>query len=108
MSTQQPARLSRRVFVARVTASGAALGALSVLGCGGSEPEALTCTGAVDATALATRSALHYVDAATDPSKTCLACALYQGNAAACGTCGAVPGPIHPQGTCDAFAPKPA
>lgn len=108
MSTHQPPRLSRRIFLARVTASGAALGALGVLGCGGSEPEVLTCTGAVEPTAQATRSALHYVDASADPSKTCIACALYQGNAAACGTCGAVPGPIHPQGTCDAFAPKAA
>ena len=108
MSTNQPARLSRRVFLARVTASGAALGALGVLGCGGSEPEVLTCTGAVEPTAQATRSAQHYVDASADPSKLCVNCARYQGNAAACGTCGAVPRPIHPQGTCDAFAPKPA
>ena len=42
MSTHQPARLSRRVFLARVTASGAALGALlalAPLGCTSAEDE---------------------------------------------------------------------
>ena len=39
-------RLAARVV--RDSVEGAALGALSVLGCGGSEPEPLTCTGAVE------------------------------------------------------------
>ena len=72
--------------------------------CGSSELECPP--GALSADQRAARSTLHYRDLGTDATRQCLACALYVGNATACGTCPAVAGPIHPRGTCDAFAAR--
>ncbi len=102
------AKTSRRVFLARIAAGGAAIGVLQTLGCGGGGGDSFSCNENVDQAAQGTRSALQYRDASTDPNKKCIDCVLYTGNATACGTCSAVPGPIHPNGTCTAFAPKPA
>ncbi|MCB9602508.1 MAG: hypothetical protein H6721_24430 [Sandaracinus sp.] len=101
------AKQSRRVFLARIAAGGAAVGILQTLGCGGGG-DSFTCNDNVDQAARGTRTALQYVDTAADPNKKCIDCVLFTGNATACGTCSAVPGPIHPSGSCTAFAPKPA
>ena len=59
---------------------------------------------------VATRTSLAYVDKTPDPAKNCLNCALYTEpvGGAQCGGCTVVKGPIHPQGYCNVWAPKPA
>ncbi len=56
----------------------------------------------------ATRTGLQYVDKAADPSKHCNKCVLYSEpvGGSACGGCSVVKGPIAPEGSCTAFAPK--
>jgi len=50
-----------------------------------------------------------YVDLAPDASKKCALCVQYIPAAPnACGGCKVVKGPIHPDGTCKLFVPKPA
>ncbi len=97
---------SRRVFLARITAGGAALGVLQAVGCGGGD--SVSCDTNITPDARRTRTALRYVDVTSDASKRCISCTLYTGDATACGTCSAVPGPIHPDGTCSAFVAIPA
>jgi len=81
-------------------------GAPLMAACGGGE---LTCpTGSLSADQRSTRSALQYLDVATDPTRRCSACTLYTGNETSCGTCTVVPGSIHPHGTCLSFAPRPS
>lgn len=56
----------------------------------------------------ATRKSLMYVDRASDPAKRCEQCMLYKPAAPdACGGCSVVKGPIHPAGSCSAWAKKP-
>ncbi|MBN8616039.1 MAG: high-potential iron-sulfur protein [Deltaproteobacteria bacterium] len=71
--------------------------------CGGGE---LECAGSPSADQRAVRTALHYVDHGPDTSRHCSRCSLYVGDATACGTCAAVPGAIHPEGTCDSFVAR--
>lgn len=97
--------ISRRRFIGRIAAGGGAIALLHTVGCGGDD--ALTCDASgVDSAGQQTRSALQYTDRSQDPNKKCINCVLYQGTATACGTCVPVPGPIHPEGTCSAFAPR--
>lgn len=72
--------------------------------CGGGELECSA--GSLSADQRAARTALHYVDHGPDASRHCSRCALYTGNATSCGTCVAVPGAIHPAGTCDSFVAR--
>ena len=52
------------------------------------------------------RSALGYVDRAAEAQKSCAACQQYVAATedGACGGCHLLKGPIHPLGTCKAFA----
>ncbi|MFO0682486.1 MAG: hypothetical protein U0234_10565 [Sandaracinus sp.] len=72
--------------------------------CGSGE---LHCTdGSLTPQQLALRSTLHYVEQAADPGRRCQGCILYTGSPTACGTCSAVPGAIHPGGSCDSFVAR--
>jgi hypothetical protein len=55
-----------------------------------------------------TRTALQYTDRSPTVDKQCLKCNFWQAppDPAQCGGCQLVKGPIHPKGTCTAFAPK--
>ncbi len=55
---------------------------------------------------LTARNALAYTDLSTDPAQRCVKCRQYVPGASAdsCGTCKVLKGPIHPDGTCRAFA----
>lgn len=81
------------------------LAAAPVLGaCGSGE---LHCTdGSLTPAQLAIRSTLHYTETAADPARRCQGCILYAGSPTACGTCTAVPGSIHPGGSCDSFVAR--
>jgi hypothetical protein len=52
------------------------------------------------------RSSLGYTDRSTDPAQLCIKCRQYvpAPSSDACGTCKIMKGPIHPNGTCRAFA----
>lgn len=53
------------------------------------------------------RDSLKYVNRGPDKAKFCDVCVQYKpGASGACGTCSLFEGPIHPQGTCAAFAPR--
>lgn len=100
-------KLSRR----DVLQQSAAFGALVVLGSAAcNKPAPLTC---VDTTGLSpadvqVRTSLAYVDASTEPGKTCSGCQQFVAPAAAgtCGTCKVVKGPINPLGNCKSFVAK--
>lgn len=93
--------LSRRTFGRHALI---VLAAVPLAACGGGELECES--GALSADQRAMRGTLHYVDNGPDATRHCVGCALYVGNAAACGTCTVVAGAIHPRGTCDAFAAR--
>lgn len=109
-------RLDRREFLVRAMQLGAAAAAapalISLVGCGGGGGKAQTCTDTTGLTPaqIKMRGAQAYTDASPDPAKYCVDCALYTPPAEGvfCGGCTLLAGPIHPQGTCNAFAPKPA
>ncbi len=97
-------KTTRRDFLRRTTALGAAVVGLTVVGCGGDELRC-TDTGGLSPQEQSTRSALGYVDHSTDPQKTCDSCSLFQSSGAdACGGCTLIAGPIHPKGTCNSWA----
>lgn len=51
------------------------------------------------------RNALAYTDRSADPAQLCVKCRQYVPAASdACGACKIMKGPIHPNGTCRAFA----
>jgi hypothetical protein len=75
-----------------------------------SAPDAcLDVTGLAPADAQA-RTVLGYAEPAPDKSKGCGSCQQYLAakSDGACGSCKVLKGPIHPNGTCKAFAPKSA
>jgi hypothetical protein len=102
MSNEKGPSLGRRTWITR---SLVVLAAVPVLGaCGES---AVQCgVAALSAEQQSARLALHYSDASADPARACHACRLYTGGQDACGTCTVVAGPVHPQGSCDAFAAR--
>jgi dienelactone hydrolase len=65
-------------------------------------------TRALSADELQARVALAYVDAAADPWRPCVQCAQYvqAPSDGSCGTCKLLKGPIHPNGSCKAFAAR--
>jgi FtsP/CotA-like multicopper oxidase with cupredoxin domain len=100
-------KLSRR----DVLQQSAALGALVVLGAAAcNKPAALTCTDTtgLSATDLQVRTSLAYVDASTEPGKTCANCQQFVAPAAAgtCGSCKVLKGPINPSGYCKSYVAK--
>lgn len=107
------ALVSRRDLLRKTLLASAAFGAAGVLAaCKKDEPKALTCTDTAGLTPqeIEARTTLGYVDKAPDATKKCSGCALYNPAPAAgsCGGCKALKGPIHPDGWCKSFAPKPA
>lgn len=121
--------LSRRDFLQRA----AVLGALGVsagqilMACqpskdganktpaaGGDKPAGgkLSCTDTtgLNETQIATRTANGYVDQTPKPAQKCDNCSLYKAAPApgTCGGCAVVAGPIHPDGWCKIWVPKPA
>ena len=80
--------------------------AAAVEGCGKKELSCSSTTGLTPAD-IQTRTALQYVDHAADPAKPCRSCRLFRSaGEAACGGCEVVKGPIHPGGSCSAWAAR--
>jgi hypothetical protein len=79
-------------------------GASALVGCKRSE----TCPPSqLAAEDLKLRETLHYTDHSPDPEKLCNGCQQYLANTDAdCGSCKLMHGPIHPAGTCAAFAAR--
>ena len=125
--------ISRRDFIQRLSLFGAAgVGTSMLAACGGGEQQAatpaetptetptetpqaaegFTCTDTTGLTEqeVTMRNQLQYVDASPDPEKLCSNCVLYTEPEAGaqCGGCTVVKGPIHPDGYCTSWAPKPA
>jgi hypothetical protein len=105
-------KLSRRDLLQQGAALGAlALGAAAVGACNKSAP-ALACTdtAGLAPTDVQIRTTLAYVDASTEPGKTCANCQQFVAppTAGACGTCKVLKGPINPAGNCKSFVAKPA
>lgn len=112
-------QVTRREFLERIAILGAAIGAAPVLAACSTEQagEAPVDTTAGmkcdDVSALTdaekkTRTDLQYVEATTNPDQTCLNCQQYKAgaDAATCGTCTLVPGPINPAGWCLSWVAK--
>ena len=116
--------LTRRAFLEKAAAAGAlTLGASLIAACKPNEgadkggdakpadkPADKPAAGCTDVSALtdaemANRNALKYVDKSPDPAKNCSGCALYTPGSP-CGGCTVIKGPIAPDATCTAFAPK--
>ncbi|HEX7069510.1 MAG TPA: high-potential iron-sulfur protein [Rhodothermales bacterium] len=54
------------------------------------------------------RTALKYTDTSPHADKRCNNCGFYRApkSGQTCGTCSAIPGPVHPSGHCNAWAAK--
>lgn len=78
----------------------------SSVGCG---QQRFTCT---EVTGLSdgektVRNTMAYADHAADANKRCDRCVQWVAAAQqGCGTCKVLAGPVHPEGTCNLFAPK--
>lgn len=103
--------MSRRRFLGRLGLLGAVGVALPVwrLSPAVALPdEALTCDDVSGLTEqqVQTRKALKYVDQSPDPKKRCNGCQFFvkPEKEGMCGGCKLLPGPIHPQGYCTAWA----
>ncbi len=73
-----------------------------------SMPASCTDTSALSPDEVNTRTTLGYVDASTQGDRTCSACVQFLAPAsdAQCGACKLLKGPIHPRGSCKAFAAR--
>jgi hypothetical protein len=103
-------KLVSRRAVLRRSAEVAIAAAFGAVGCGKSEPKALSCadTLGLSATDVQVRTALAYVDTSVEPGKSCATCQQFQpGAPGACGTCKVVKGSINPSGSCRSFLAKP-
>ena len=113
-----PDPLSRRRFLSRLAASGAALGAgglLAACGGGGAPRTATACEGyaALSPGEIQTREGFQYVDATPDATKNCANCLSYvapeaSGDGPACGGCALFPGPVVENGYCIGWVAQPA
>lgn len=77
--------------------------------CGGEESGALSCsdTSGLTPAQVTLRETQHYLDTSADPAKKCTDCNFFTaGQAAQCGTCTVIQGPIHPDGTCNLWAAR--
>jgi hypothetical protein len=112
--------VTRREFLGRMAVLGAAVGAAPLLAAcakeegaettGDGAPVAMDCS---DLTALTdaevkTRTDLQYVEASVQADQNCLNCQQYTAgaDAATCGTCTLVPGPINAAGWCLSWVAK--
>jgi hypothetical protein len=73
-----------------------------------SPPFACTDTSDLPAADAQTRATLAYAEPAPNPTRRCGECQQYVAppDGQGCGSCKVVKGPVHPNGTCKAFAPK--
>ena len=71
-------------------------------------PAACTDTASLDENERAARAALAYADKAPTPEKVCSRCNQWvePREPSSCGSCKLLKGPIHPDGSCKAFAAK--
>lgn len=100
-------QLGRRAAIRRTLGLGAAaIVPAWLIGCGSKE---LTCSDVTDLSGedLKSRSNNEYVDKGPDPAKHCAGCKLFKpAGEGQCGGCTQVKGPINPNGSCKAWAPK--
>jgi len=88
---------------------GSSVGSLTAALATGGCSKTLVCTdiSALSAEEQNQRSTLKYADASPDPAKKCDNCLQFKPAAPdQCGACGALKGPVHPQGHCTAWAVK--
>jgi len=88
-------------------------GALLVGGCSRAKPGPAACNDPASLASLqenerVARGALAYADKAPTPEKTCSRCSQWVAppEPSSCGGCKLLKGPIHPDGSCKAFAAK--
>ncbi len=100
-------RINRRDAAKRFFLASASLAAPAwVLACGKGE---LACndTSGLKPDEVTARNSLGYKEKAADPAKACSKCSQYEAKGEGqCGGCKVMKGPIHPDGSCNAFAPK--
>jgi hypothetical protein len=72
------------------------------------QPASCDDTATLSADERTARTTLGYADRSPDPNKACRACQQWVVAArdGGCGSCKLLKGPIHPEGTCKAFALK--
>jgi hypothetical protein len=101
-----PRLLSRRALLKNGLAivSGAGVAALAC----SKKPSVFTCTdvGGLSQTDGTARSNARYVDHAADAARACKQCVQFLGSYDGCGACKLMRGPVHPDGSCNVFAPK--
>jgi hypothetical protein len=102
--------LPRRSFVMLGGCLALPAGVLAATGCNRAQAMPSSCT---DTTGLsdderAMRSTLSYVDRSSAPDRACKGCQQWSAppEDGECGHCKLLKGPIHPMGSCKAFAPK--
>jgi len=102
-------RVTRRAVLRVLAVAPMAATALSACGKKDAPDSCQDVSGLGDAEKTA-RSALQYTDKAPAADRQCHLCNFYQAASepSKCGGCTLVKGPIHPQGTCSAFAAKAA
>ena len=100
-------RIARRAMVKRVLSLTvlAAVAPATLAACGGGELACDDVSGLSPADRSA-RDAAQYRDRSADPSRRCAQCTFFQAAGDQCGSCTVVRGPIHPEGTCQLFAPR--
>lgn len=98
--------LSRRKLLVSLSVGGALVAA----GCKRAVAPPATCDepNGLSAEERGVRNTLRYIDRSPDPKKACEACAQWipQAQEGSCGACKLLKGPVHPAGSCRAFAPK--
>jgi hypothetical protein len=97
-----PSSVTRRHLVLMVPATALAL----ATACKKGPPASCGDQSSLSPDDLTARKALAYTDRSTDPAQLCIKCRQYVPGPSedACGTCKVMKGPIHPNGTCRAFA----
>jgi hypothetical protein len=97
--------ISRRTLVSRmvqISFGGALVSAVAVAApdklC--ADPEAM------DSGQRSLRASLNYVEASSEPSKTCSGCSFFQSPNDGCGTCMIFSGPANAKGHCDSWSTK--
>jgi hypothetical protein len=101
-------RVSRRACTKTLLA-GLAMATSALFGCRRDEEFSCTDTASLSEGECAARQALKYVDRATQRERRCEECVQFEppsAKDARCGRCKIMKGPVHPAGSCLAWAAK--
>lgn len=105
--------LTRRSLLTRASHLPLAVLALTALGaCAREDKKRMVCVdpAALTATDKSARAESHYVETASDPTKTCQGCKYFEPDegGGACGKCNIFQGPANAGGHCDSWSPRQA